>query len=275
MKRGRTVLFAVRNIFWKFGMIKKICICLFVLISFAASFALTGCVNPPVSPGDDYSGEGHKIADFTAGLNAGFHSANRYSNGGMFDCEWRSSNVRYNEDKRLLELAFEKEGSVNLAGEYRSNAHYGYGYFSVKMKAVKKPGVVSSFFTYTGRSEGNMWDEIDIEFLGKDTKKVQFNYFTNGAGGHEYLYDLGFDASKALHEYGFKWEADSITWYVDGKAVHRAVDNIPSTPGRIMINAWPGKSEGAQNVAGWSGVFDGVYPIPSAEYEWIGNKSLD
>ena len=29
------------------------------------------------------------------------------------------------------------------------------------------------------------WDEIDIEFLGKDTPKVQFNYYTNGQGNHE------------------------------------------------------------------------------------------
>ena len=35
---------------------------------------------------------------------------------------------------------------------------------------------------YTGPSEGKPWDEIDIEFLGKDTTKVQFNYFTHGRG---------------------------------------------------------------------------------------------
>lgn len=262
-------------------MVKRIGMTIIALSLCLACFALAGCFgvpsenDPPADYGEDYSGAGDKIADFTVGLNSGFHSANRWSNGGMFDCEWRSSNVRYNESKKLLELALTEENGKNLAGEYRSNEHYSYGYFSVKMKAIKKAGVVSSFFTYTGRNEGNPWDEIDIEFLGKDTTKVQFNYFTNGEGGHEYLYDLGFDASEGLHEYGFKWTAEDITWYVDGKAVHRATDNIPVTPGRIMINAWPGKSEGEQNVAGWSGVFDGVYPIPSAEYEWIGNKPLD
>lgn len=41
-------------------------------------------------------------------------------------------------------------------------------------------------------------DEIDVEVLGKDTTKVQFNYYTNGTGNHEYLYDLGFDASEDI-----------------------------------------------------------------------------
>lgn len=264
------------------GIILVLSLCLACLAFFGCSFNFNantdngnGGNGQPVDLGEDYFGGGDKIADFTTGLNEGFHCANKWSNGGMFDCEWRSSNVRYNDSKKVLELALTKEGSTNLAGEYRSNSFYSYGYFSVKMKAVKKSGVVSSFFTYTGRSDGNPWDEIDIEFLGKDTTKVQFNYFTNGVGGHEKLYDLGFDASEALHEYGFKWDKNSITWYVDGKAVHRATENIPSTAGRIMINAWPGKASGDNNVAGWSGVFDGVYPVQSAEYEWIGYKSAE
>lgn len=68
-----------------------------------------------------------------------------------------------------------------------------------RMQPISNPGVVSSFFTYTGPSDNNPWDEIDIEFLGKDTTKVQFNYYTNGVGGHEFLYDLGFDASESYH----------------------------------------------------------------------------
>ena len=34
------------------------------------------------------------------------------------------------------------------------------------MKAIKNDGVVSSLFTYTGPSEDNPWDEIDVEILG-------------------------------------------------------------------------------------------------------------
>lgn len=96
-------------------------------------------------------------------------------------------------------------------GEWRSKEHFGYGLFQVNMKPIKNPGVVSSFFTYTGPSDDAKWDEIDIEFSGKDTTKVQFNYYTNGQGNHEYLDHLEFDASQGLHTYGFEWQADHIT----------------------------------------------------------------
>ena len=131
------------------------------------------------------------------------------------------------------------------------------------MQAIKNDGVVSSFFTYTGESENNPWDEIDIEILGKDTTKVQLNYYTNGVGNHEFMYDLGFDASEGFHTYGFNWQPDSITWYVDGKEVYKATDNIPSTPGRIMMNTWPGIG-----VNEWLNPFNGNTPL-TARYQWV------
>ena len=142
---------------------------------------------------------------------------------------------------------------------------YSYGFYSVKMKPVKKSGVISSFFIYTGHP----WDEIDIEFLGKDTTKVQFNYFTNGVGGHEYVYDLGFDASEEYHEYAFEWREDSITWYVDGKAVYRATEDIPSHAGYLMMNLW----NVSDDMAYWPGKFDGKDLPLEAHYEWIGISS--
>ncbi len=130
------------------------------------------------------------------------------------------------------------------------------------MKPIKNSGVVSSFFTYTGESDGTKWDEIDIEFLGYDTTKVQFNYYTDGQGNHEFLYDLGFDASQSFHTYGFNWYYGGITWYVDGKAVYTATSNIPDTPGKIMMNVWPGIG-----VDDWLRPYDGRTGI-SAYYDW-------
>lgn len=138
------------------------------------------------------------------------------------------------------------------------------------MKPSPRPGVVSSFFTFTNESYGNPWDEIDIEFLGYDMTRVQFNYYSNGEGKHEKWYKLGFDASKDFHEYGFQWTADSITWYVDNESVHPATESIPTTPGRIMINAWIA----SPSASGWAGLFDNKFPGPSAEYKWIDYKPL-
>ena len=41
-----------------------------------------------------------------------------------------------------------------------SDKFYSYGYYETSMKAIKNDGVISSFFTYTGPSDNNPWDEI-------------------------------------------------------------------------------------------------------------------
>ena len=112
-------------------------------------------------------------------------------------------------------------------------------------------------------------DEIDIEFLGKDTTKVQFNYYTDGKGNHEKMYDLGFDASEDFHTYGFEWSEGSIKWYVDGKEVHSAAENIPKTPGRLMMNVWNGRG-----VDAWLKPYDGTAPL-TAEYQWARFTAAD
>lgn len=212
----------------------------------------------PIAP-DRFTKDGDKIATFANGGSGAFQAADGWSNGGMFDCTWRSYNVAFADGN--MNISITAEGNGYAAGEYRSKRDYSFGYYSVNMKAAKCSGVVSSFFTYTNSPR---WDEIDIEFLGNDTTKVQFNYYTDGVGGHEYLYDLGFDASQGFHEYGFDWQKDSITWYVDGKAVYRATANIPQYAGKIMANVWNGKG-----VEDWIGEFTPSQLPITAQYKWI------
>lgn len=206
--------------------------------------------------------EGILLADFKEGPSADFYVSAGWSNGAPFDCSWSDSCCTFSDGVMKLTIDKIADGAYR-GGEYRTNDFYGFGMYEVSMKAIKNNGVVSSFFTYTGPSDDNPWDEIDIEFLGKDTTKVQFNYYTNGVGLHEYMYDLGFDASEEFHTYGFEWKEDSITWYVDGEAVYTATENLPVTPGRIMMNAWNGKG-----VDSWLRKFDGTTPL-TAEYQWV------
>ncbi len=180
-------------------------------------------------------------------------------NGDPFDCVFLPENIVFGEGKADLRLT--KTANGYGGAEYRTRQKFSYGFFSVSMKAAKCSGVISSFFTYTGWP----WDEIDIEFLGKDTTEIQFNYYTRGQGGHEFLYSLGFDGSEAFHEYAFLWLPDSITWYVDGRAVHRATEDIPSADAQIMMNVWNCKGND-----GWSGKFDESFLPVGASYEWVG-----
>lgn len=202
--------------------------------------------------------------DFRKGSSSFFFASNGWSNGSCFDCVWRGENARFENGALTLTIDEDTSGQYNYSGaEFRTSAHYSYGYYETSMQAIRNDGVVSSFFTYTGPSENNPWDEIDIEILGKDTTKVQLNYYTNGVGNHEVMYDLGFDASEGYHTYGFDWQPDHITWYVDGEAIYTAYDNIPTTPGRIMMNVWPGTG-----VDSWLKPYDGTTPL-TARYQWV------
>ncbi|MBR6874395.1 MAG: family 16 glycosylhydrolase [Ruminococcus sp.] len=185
-----------------------------------------------------------------------------WSNGGMFDCTWSKDNVQFSGGKMNLSITGSSWQGYKGA-EYRTTQAFGYGMYDVSMKPIKNDGVVSSFFTYTGPSDGTVWDEIDIEFLGKNTNQVQFNYYTRGQGNHEYVYNLGFDASQSFHQYGFYWDQSSITWYVDKKAVYTAYRDIPTTPGRIMMNVWNGTG-----VDEWLNHYNGRAPL-TAQYDWI------
>ena len=211
--------------------------------------------------------EGELYADFVNGIPETFEASNGWTNGSMFNVTWRADNVTFNDGKMQLIIDKDETPLDDIpysGGEFRSKEYYGYGRYEVKMKAIKNDGVVSSFFTYTGPYDKDPWDEIDIEILGKDTTKVQFNYFTDSVGEHEYMHDLGFDASEDFHEYAFEWHKDKIVWFVDGVEVYSATENIPVTKGKIMMNAWCG-----EGVDAWLNPFDDSNMPLTAEYEWI------
>lgn len=248
----------------KFNTLLLVLIFSLILCSCTPTPSGTGNI-PPEEEGDlRLTEEGDKIAVFSEGYPDGFWARNDKGNGHPFNCSFQRSNAVVADG--LLTLSLTKSGDGYVGAEYRTQARYSYGYYSVSMKAARCPGVISSFFTYTGWP----WDEIDIEFLGDDTTRVQFNYYTDGKGDHEYVYELGFDAADDFHEYGFYWQSDSITWYVDGVPVYRATEDIPSHAGHIMMNLW----NVADTNADWAGKFDEDQLPVRAQYRWVA-VSLD
>lgn len=220
------------------------------------------------------------VADWSEGEAPAVFESDGWTNGKPFNVQWTANNVAYEKGVAKLTISDNPDGSEETfteyyGGEMRTYQYFGYGDYEVRMKPAKKAGTASTFFTCTGdydtnpnTGKPNPWDEIDIEFLGQDTTKVQFNYYVNGVGGHEYMYDLGFDASEDFHTYGFRWAEDYITWFVDGKPVYRVdateSNPMPSTAGRMLMNYWCGASA-AEN---WMG----KYSDPGEEgpeYQWI------
>ena len=198
-----------------------------------------------------------------------FTASNGWTNGSPFACYWNADNVTYSNGEVALEL--NKDGDKLYGGELKSNDHFSYGYYSAKMKPSNVTGTCSAFFLYTGPSEDNPWDEIDIEFLGYDTTRVQFNYFSNGKGGHEHWYDLGFDANQEYHEYGFYWSEEEIIWYVDSEPVYKATNDIPTTPGRIIMNTWSGDN----TAEAWMKKLPDDFTTSKAYYDEVNYTHLD
>lgn len=96
------------------------------------------------------------------------------------------------------------------------------------------------------------------------------NYYRDGNGNHEYLYDLGFDASEDFHEYSFRWNEAGITWYVDGEECYHISaqgNDLPKTPSHIMMNLWAGDAE-APGMKEWLGVYEPA-ETKVAAYDWF------
>jgi hypothetical protein len=129
-------------------------------------------------------------------------------------------------------------------GGLRSRRYYGYGSFSIRLKAGIKPGETAAFFLINRwKPEGWQQKEIDVEFLGKDRRGVQFNVHDevhgqgNGAGAPQWV-PLDFDVGAGFHVYGIRWAATEVIWSVDGKDRAKASAHVPDEPLMIMTMLW-------------------------------------
>ena len=134
-----------------------------------------------------------------------------------------------------------------------SRQHYLYGRFMAEVRPANVPGLITGVFLHRNSPR----QEIDIEFLGKDTTKILVNvYYNPGAEGArmEYGYRgapafiaLDFDASEDFHRYEIEWCATAIRWRVDGRLAYERVSwdptPIPHLPMQFNVNLWHSRSE--------------------------------
>jgi GR25 family glycosyltransferase involved in LPS biosynthesis len=165
---------------------------------------------------------------------------------------FQPSNVKVD---KAIELTLKTQKS--LVREFSGAAiatreHALYGLFGASLRPARGSGVITGLFLHRSGPR----QEIDIEFLGKDTTKMLINVFYNpGAEGSklEYGYrgtpteiQLGFDAADEFHYYEIEWRPDSITWKIDGVNMYQRRQweptPIPDRPLEFNINIWTSRS---------------------------------
>ena len=258
------------------GLAVLLAVALLLVSVFAAPVALAAKPTPTTA---QPPAQGSFTDAFDSFDTARWAKADGWANGSPFWNGWLADHVTFANSVMNLTLDnVVSSGMPYTSGEYRTTGFYGYGCFEARFKPVAQPGVVTSLYTFAGPYDngGNgKHNEIDVEFLGYDTTKFQANFWTNDdayAQHHEYVVNLGFDASQSFHNYGFKWTSTGIQWYVDGALVYAvsdsASDPTPKTSDslhKIMMNLWPVDS----TASAWAGTF--VYPgAPmSGQYDWM------
>jgi GR25 family glycosyltransferase involved in LPS biosynthesis len=141
-------------------------------------------------------------------------------------------------------------GVRNLsAAAISSRAKFLFGRFEATLQSTNVPGLVTGFFLHRDSPR----QEIDVEILGNRPDHLLVNVFYNpGTDGTKFDYgyrgtpiivELGFDGSKALHQYTIEWDPCEIRWSVDRKLVHRRAiwdpTPIPHLPMTLNVNTWP------------------------------------
>ena len=178
-----------------------------------------------------------------------------WSNGDWQVNDWRRSQIIANGSGLVISLD-KNPASKNgySSGEFQSRSAYRYGYFEVRMRAAAGPGIVTGFFTYIGPPQGQPWNVVDVEILGKDTHVVSLTYHV-GNQQHATLVKAPFDLAEADHVYGFDWQPQFIRWYIDGHLVHEDTGDklpLPTEPQKVFFDLW------GANIPEWTGKF--VWP---------------
>ncbi len=159
------------------------------------------------------------------------------------------------------------QSKLYRGAEYRTKEPFVYGKYEARMKSAGGAGLVSSFFTYHDvENPVSVWNEIDVEILGRYTNEIQFTTITPGFIFRPVRHVISGNPHLSFHVIGFEWTPDYVAWFVDGYEVLRDNNDYIQTLFReqkLMMNIWPPIH------TDWVGLLDpDILPV-YAYYDWI------
>ncbi len=180
-----------------------------------------------------------------------------WSNGSWTSAEWRREQVRLTPAGLALTLAASPSGANKpfASGEISTVAEFRYGYFETRLRMPRGEGLVVGAFTFTRPGGQRTWNEIDIELLGRDTRRLELTYHEGGRTRNR-IVTLPFDAAEGFHSYAFEWRPDAVRWYVDNRLVHEMRDPGVARltrPQRFVVHLW-----NSEPLREWVGDIDGA-----------------
>lgn len=163
-----------------------------------------------------------------------------------------------------------------LGAEVRSVDTLTYGRVRARVRFASGSAVVSSLVTIYTPWPADNWNELDVEILGQDPSRVQFNamVYTGKLPAtttpvsptqDPLLVDIGFDTSADFHEYMIEWTPDGAWFWVDDVLQRTWTKNIElmNLPQNVLLTIW------ASDSVAWAGPVTNETVGAVATYDWV------
>ena len=121
-------------------------------------------------------------------------------------------------------------------GEILSNALYGQGSYTARMKLPHAPSSITGFFLYEPPDYAS---EIDIEIYNDSSRRMAlYSTYAGGVQTHTQTLTLPFDPTTGFHDYRFDYAPGSVKFYADGVLMKEWNDGLPQNSMHLYVNAW-------------------------------------
>jgi beta-glucanase (GH16 family) len=194
--------------------------------------------------------------------------------------QFSNQNVEFNDGTLSLLLTPEPSDAVKpfRGVEMRSVDTLTYGKVEARLKLARGSAVVSSLVLIYTPWPADDWNELDIEYLGRYSDRVQFNAMVyTGAPTqppvaqsvtptqYPSLATVDFDPAEDFHVYSIEWVPSGARFSVDGQVMHEWSEqsDLLKLPMNILLTIW------ASSAADWAGPLVAETAPTSAEYDWL------